>query len=188
MKKHLILVKHSLPEIVESLPANKWKLSKEGQVRAHRLAERLSCYQPEAIASSNEPKAKETAEIIALTHQWELHIIHDLHEHDRSNVPYLSKDEFQTSIREFFQKPDVLVFGRETADQSHARFARAVHSILNNYMDKTVVIVAHGTVISLFISRLIGSSDWLLWNELGLPSFVVIDLYSKTLIAKENIV
>jgi len=55
-------------------------------------------------------------------------------------------------------------------------------------MDKTVVIVAHGTVISLFISRLIGSSDWLLWNELGLPSFVVIDLYSKTLIAKENIV
>jgi broad specificity phosphatase PhoE len=188
MKKYLILVKHSLPEIVESLPANKWKLSKEGLVRAQRLAGRLSCYQPEVIASSPEPKAKETAEIIAGKYQLKLHTIDDLHEHDRRNMPYLAKDEFQASIREFFQRPDMFVFGMETANQSHARFARAVHSILDNYIDKTVVIVAHGTVISLFISRLIGSSDWLLWNELGLPSFVVIDLYSKTLIAKENIV
>lgn len=188
MKKYLILVKHSLPEIVENLPANKWRLSKEGQVRAERLAERLSHYQPEAIVSSYEPKAKETAEIIARKQQLELYVIDDLHEHDRSNEPYLSKDEFQASIREFFQKPDVLVFGKETADQAHARFCRSVHSALKSHADKIVAIVAHGTVISLFVSRLLGISDLLLWNELGLPSFIVIDLQSNTLLAKENIV
>jgi len=178
MKKFLILVKHSLPEIVEGLPANHWRLSKEGQALSHRLAERLNYYQPEVIVSSNEPKAKETAEIIARKQQLELHIVDDLHEHDRSNVSYLSQDEFQASIWEFFQKPDVLVFGRETANQAYMRF----------HANKTVVIVTHGTVISLFISRLTGTSDLLLWNKLSLPTFVVLDLESNTLIERENIV
>ena len=186
MRKYLILVKHSLPEIIEDLPANKWKLSKEGQARAQRLAELLNRYQPEIIVSSSEPKAVETAEIIARKYQLELHVIDDLHEHDRSNAPYLSKDEFQTSIREFFQKPDELVFGRETANQAHARFYRAVHSILNSHANNTVIIVTHGTVISMFVSRLTGISELLLWSELGLPAFVVIDLQSNTLIAREN--
>ena len=186
MKKYLILVKHSLPKVKQNLPANKWKLSKEGQARTRRLAERLSYFHPDVIFSSPEPKAKETAEIIANILQLELHIVEDLHEHDRSNLPYLSQDEFQASIREFFQKPSALVFGEETANESHSRFYRAVHTILKNHTNKTVVIVAHGTVISLFVSRLTGISDLLLWNELDLPSFVVIDLQSNTLIAREN--
>ena len=186
MKKHLILVKHSLPEVEKNLPANKWKLSEDGQARAHRLAERLGCFHPDVIISSHEPKAKETAEIVANKLQLDLHIIKDLHEHDRSNLPYLSQHEFQASIREFFQKPGVLVFGEETANEAHTRFYRAVHSVLKDYANSTVVIVAHGTVISLFVSRLTGISDIMLWNELGLPSFVVLDLQSNTLTTIEN--
>ena len=152
------------------------------------MANALRGYHPKVIVSSSEPKAKETAEIIATMQQLELSIVDDLHEHDRVNEPYLSKDKFHASIREFFQKPNVLVFGRETANQAHRRFERAVYSVLDHYAGKTVLIVAHGTVISLFVSRLTGASDLFLWNELGLPSFVVIDRQSKTLIAKENIV
>jgi broad specificity phosphatase PhoE len=80
MKKHLILVKHSLPEIVENLPAREWKLSAEGRIRAGQLAERLLPFQPEYIISSIEPKAKETAEIIAGRHNLEIHCGDDLHE------------------------------------------------------------------------------------------------------------
>jgi broad specificity phosphatase PhoE len=187
MNKHLILVKHSVPEIVESLPSQEWKLSELGRARAERLAEKLRHYQPEVIISSNEPKAKETAEIIARIHQLELHVAEDLHEHDRSNVTYLAHNEFQAFVREFFQKPGELVFGRETADQAHARFYRSVHLILNEHTNKTVVIVTHGTVLSLFVSRLTGSSDFELWNMLGLPSFIAMDLHSNTLIVRSNI-
>jgi len=187
MKKHLILVKHSLPKIVENVPAQEWKLSDEGRVRAQRLAARLNGYQPEVIVSSVEPKANETAEIIAANRNLALHIIEGLHEHDRSKVAYLPKDEFQATVREFFEKPDTLVFGSETADQCYARFEQAVQSVLSNYADKTIVIVSHGTVISLFVSRLTGISDLLLWNELGLPSFLVIDVQSAALIERENI-
>lgn len=188
MEKHLILVKHSLPKIVENIPAREWRLSGEGQIRAHRLAERLSCYQPEVIVSSIEPKAQETAEIVARRNNLEFHIVEDLHEHDRSKTSYLSKDEFQSSVRIFFENPNVLVFGSETADQCYIRFHQAVHSVLNTHGDKSIVIIAHGTVISLFVSRLTGISDLSLWNELGLPSFVVLDMQSNSLIERENIV
>lgn len=186
MKKYLVLVKHSLPEIVESQPAREWKLSDEGRMRAQQLAERLIPFHPEVIVSSVEPKAKETARIIAGRHNLAVQTVDGLHEHDRSNTPYLSRNEFQAAMHEFFEEPDTLVFGSETADETYARFYQAVHSVLDCHPNGTVVIVAHGTVISLFVSRLTGISDWLLWNELGLPSFLVIDMQSRELITREN--
>ena len=188
MKKYLILVKHSLPEVVETLPASDWKLSDDGRKRVERLAEQLRNFEPEVIVSSEELKAKETAEILSQLLQLEIQVVPDLHEHDRSNVSYLSQGQFQASVREFFQKPDELVFGNETADQAHARYYRATHSVLNEHTNKTIVIVSHGTVISLFVSRLTGSSDFELWNMLGLPSFIAMDLHSNTLIVRDHIV
>ena len=187
MKQYLILVKHSLPKILENRPANEWVLSDEGRVLAKKLAVRLNRFQPELVISSIEPKAKQTAEIIAGEHGLELQFIEGLHEHARSNVGYLQRDQFQVAVREFFEEPGKLIFGSETADGCHARFQHAVQSILNQNLDKTVVIVAHGTVISLFVSRLTGMSDWSLWNDLALPSFIVVDVQTATLVERDNI-
>jgi broad specificity phosphatase PhoE len=187
MKNYLILVKHSLPEIRKDLPAREWTLSKEGFFRARQLAESLSPYRPQILASSPEPKAVETAGMIARRHQLSLNIYHDLHEHDRSHVSYLSGVDFDRSVREFFTYPDKQVFGSETAHKAHERFSNAVHSLLNIYKDKRIVVVSHGTVISLFVSRLTGGSDYSLWKDLGLPGFVVLDMLSKRLTTFENI-
>ena len=187
MKTYLILVKHSLPEIQESSPAREWKLSEEGRLRAGRLAERLIQYRPEIVISSTEPKAVETAEIISEKLNTKRQIVDGLHEHDRSSTPYLSSDHFRNSVREFFANPDKLVFGNETANEAYQRFARAVYSILESFPNKTIVIVTHGTVISLFVSRLTGMSDLSLWQELGLPSFLIMDMQSSTLLETENI-
>lgn len=187
MRKYLILVKHSLPAIVESLPAREWRLSVEGQERAQRLAGQLSPFHPEAIVSSIEPKAKETAAILASRHNLNLHLADGLHEHDRANVPFLANDQFQAAIQEFFKKPDTLVFGNETAAAAYQRFSGAVNTVLRESPSKTVVIVSHGTVISLFVSRLTEISDMLLWSELGLPSYVVLDRRTSMLITRENI-
>jgi broad specificity phosphatase PhoE len=187
MNQYLILVKHSLPEIVENIPAREWHLSEKGRLRAEQLAERLVSYHPQFLVSSTEPKAGETAEIVARNLQIPMHIVENLHEHDRSNTAYQSKAEFEEAVREFFANADQLVFGNETADDAHARFSNAVYSVLNGHKGETIVIVAHGTVISLFVSRITGISDFQLWSELGLPSLVVLDMGSNTLIAKENI-
>lgn len=182
--KPLILVKHSLPEIVEDVPARDWKLSEEGRVRAQRLAEKLIQYQPEVVVSSVELKAQETARILTENFGLGFHVVDGLHEHERK---YLSKDEFETAIREFFEKPDVFVFGSETAKDALLRFRQAVDSALNSYDDKSILIVAHGTVISLFVSWLTGCDGYHLWSELGLPSFVVLDLQAKTALKTINL-
>ena len=111
-----------------------------------------------------------------------------MHEHDRSGVPYHSKDKFQNLVQEFFDRANELIFGNETANDAFARFRQAVDIVLNSYNDKTIVLVAHGTVISLYVAWLTGCDGYSLWNELGLPSFVVLDIQSKTLIKIENLV
>lgn len=183
----LILVKHSIPEILEDIPAREWKLSEEGQARCKRLAEQLAKYQPTRIISSMEPKARETAELVATVLGLTASAVEGFHEHDRNHAGYFSKEKFEESVREFFAHPNELVFGGETADQAHSRFQAAIDSILKEFPDQTIVVVAHGTVISLYVSRLTGISDLSLWKELGLPSFVALDVESKTLLAKENI-
>jgi broad specificity phosphatase PhoE len=111
MNKHLILVKHSVPEIQEDLPANMWKLSEEGRLRARRLAAQLESFAPEIVVSSNEPKAKETAEIVANQLQLSMQIVPGLQEHDRSNVPYLLHDAFQLLFMTSFKSPLSLCLG-----------------------------------------------------------------------------
>jgi len=187
VNKYLILVKHSLPEIEQDQPAREWHLSNQGMERARRLATQLTAYRPEVLVSSAEPKARETAEILAELLGLQVHVKQDLHEHDRSETGFLSKEQFQKAIQEFFLNPAEPVFGKETADEAHSRFSKAMHSVLETHDNQTAVVVAHGTVISLFVSRLLGISDYALWNELGLPGFVVLDMTSKKLVTQENI-
>lgn len=185
--KPLILVKHSTPEIVEDLPAREWRLSEEGRLRAPQLAEMLRRYEPYVIISSVETKARETAHILAEELGLEYQTLEGLHEHDRMNVPFYSKAEFQAAVRGSFEKPNELVFGNETANQALTRFGAAVEVVLDSYPDQSIVIVAHGTVISLFVSQVTGCEVFPLWRELGLPSFVVLDLQSGVLLETVNI-
>jgi broad specificity phosphatase PhoE len=184
--KYLILVKHSLPEIVESISAREWTLSEEGKSRAHHLTGRLKPYQPEVIISSAEPKAIQTAEIIAHTLGLPSRVVENIHEHDRSQTPFLPPEEFERKVQAFFDQPDRLVFGNETANQSHQRFREAMQALLKNDRDQTLIVVSHGTVISLFVSRLTGMPSFSLWKELGQLSYVVLDAESKALVARKN--
>jgi broad specificity phosphatase PhoE len=102
-------------------------------------------------------------------------------------VPYHSKDEFQNLVQKLFARPTQLIFGNETADAALGRFRQAVDFVLSSYREKNVVVVAHGTVISLYVAWLTGCDGYDLWQELGLPSFVVLDIQSKTLIETVNL-
>jgi len=187
-KNNLILVKHSLPKIIKDVPAREWKLSIEGQKKAEKLAERLVQYQPDFLVSSDEPKAIETAEIIGSILGLSCLVISDLHEHDRGQSPLYSMDEFQSLVKKFFDNPDILVFGSETANQALARFRESLLSVLDFNIDKNIIVVSHGTVISLFVSWLTGMDGYDLWKDLGLPSFVELDMRSRAILRIENII
>lgn len=173
----LILVRHSLPEIVSTLPANQWSLSEAGRRRCKPLADRLVAHHPDVIVTSVEPKAVETGRIVAdlLDRPWET--MEGLHEHDRRDVGFFeSRERFEAAVAEFFAQPGRLIFGRETADQAHQRFGQAIAGVLERYPDQNVVVVTHGTVMTLFVARAAGLEPFPFWKRLGLPAFVVLSL------------
>jgi broad specificity phosphatase PhoE len=178
----LILVRHSLPKLNPSVPANEWSLSDEGRTRARTLGFRLADYRPELIFTSPEPKAAETAEIVGRELGLAALVLPGLHEHERGNIGWVSREVLDAGVADFFRFPDRKVFGGESADQAYARFSAVVEGVLPVPDIGTAAIVAHGTVICLYLSRVAQVDPFPLWKRLGLPSFVVIAAAKRQMI------
>lgn len=181
----LVLVKHAAPAIDPTIPPDEWPLSDAGRRRCAPLADQLAATHPGVIVASAEAKARETARLVAerLGVPWEIGA--NLHEHDRRGELFGTEASFQAAVAAFFAQPGALVYGNETADQAHARFARAVDDVLAEHPAQNVVIVAHGTVITLLVARANRLEPFAFWQRLGLPSFV---LLSRPALAVQRVV
>ena len=146
----LLLIKHARPEVDPAVASEAWRAGHEGRDGAKRLAERLASYRFARLYSSVEPKALETAQIVARPRGLSVSEYPDLHEHDRRNVPHMASREFISMVALFFNEPAARVLGNETADEAYARFGAAVDGVLATERGADVGIVTHGTVISLF--------------------------------------
>jgi broad specificity phosphatase PhoE len=178
-ERHLILIKHSAPVVALELPPAQWVLATPGRIRCAALARRLTGYNIAAIATSDEPKARETAELLAagLAFPAPLRLDHELREHERSAADfYPAQGSFERAVHELFAQPDKLVFGQETANAARARFDAAIRRHLAATPSGDLAIVAHGTVITLFVGAHAAIEPFAFWQSLDLPSFVVLAL------------
>jgi broad specificity phosphatase PhoE len=166
-----------MPQVDVETPAHQWRLHAEGVAGANAVAERLRAaqYRPTKIVASVEPKATETGSVIAKRLRLPFATVEGLHEHDRRAAGFLKADVFASRMRDLFAHPDEVVFGSESASAALARFAKSVDQVVRDEPGD-VVVVSHGTVMSLFIAsraRVDGSE---LWAVLGLPSYVSLEL------------
>lgn len=174
----LILIKHSLPEIDPGLPAAEWHLSAEGRRRCQALAEKLASHSPQVLFSSREPKAEETARLVAQRLGLATQSVDGLHEHRRTREAFTTADAFTANMQHFFDHPNELVFGEESAAQAQQRFSVALAGLCAQHPGQTLAVVAHGTVITLFALENTASPDlhaFEFWQRLGLPSMVVFE-------------
>jgi broad specificity phosphatase PhoE len=175
--RRLVLAKHARPDVRGDLPASEWGLTEDGLAGARRLAERLRVLAPSAIVSSAEPKASATARIVAAALAIPLEIAADLHEHVRPQSGLLGDAEFTARIADLFARPHEVVFGSESASDALRRFTLALDRVIDAGRGDLVVI-SHGTVISLFVGARSHEDAHSLWSTLGLPSYVVLELPS----------
>jgi broad specificity phosphatase PhoE len=176
----LILIKHARPLVDPARPSHEWKLSDQGRQDASRLADRLKDHGIAKVFSSDEPKAIETAQVIASALNTPTEVAADIFEHDRSNVPHMRSGEFISHVELFFRKPDELVLGRETASECANRFAQAIQRLVSDHQASTAIaVVTHGTVLSLYLSELNAGKPFELWRRMGLPSYAVIDTATR---------
>jgi len=170
----LILVKHAQPDIDPQVSPHLWQLSSAGRSRCTHLAQALSAYQPGRIVASLEPKAEQTGRLVAETLRIPFETRANLQEHSRRTESFGTSEAFKKAVSELFQQPQMLAYGEETGEQAYERFANAIHSLLEDYPNENLVVVAHGTVISLFVGSTCKVDGYELWKRLGLPSYVVL--------------
>jgi broad specificity phosphatase PhoE len=82
-------------------------------------------------------------------------------------LPYLSPEDFTNAASALFSRPDEACFGPETAHQARRRFDVAVAEVLRDAPPGNVIVVAHGTVISLLVAHHTGCAAFPLWRRLG---------------------
>ena len=175
--RKVILIKHASPLVIPGTPPEKWKLSDKGRESCGPLAEALRPHAPKIIVASEEPKARETAEILGQKLGVAVETAAGLHEHDRSNVPHMRSGEFISHMEVFFRKPTERVLGRESAVAALDRFESAVNAVIAAHPgDGNIAIVSHGTVIALLAAEHSDRYGFELWREMGLPSLVVMEL------------
>ncbi len=166
----LILVRHGRPAIDPDTPPTTWRLCPDGREAVARLAAQLVRYAPNAIASSPEPKALETAEIIAQALGLAVEVDSSLHEHKRPALAFGTEEAFRARIAQVFAEPTKTIAGGESVEQACERLAKA----LADHPARPLVAVTHGTVLSHYVARRLGLDALDLWRSLHTPDAFVL--------------
>jgi broad specificity phosphatase PhoE len=173
--RKLLLIKHAAPLIDPTIASHHWTLSEAGKASCTGLAREVAKHAPARLFSSVEPKAHETAALLADALSLPLETRDGLREHNRSNVPHMRTSDFISSVELFFRKRSDRVLGLESAAECLQRFEQAVNGVLDSSGEQSTAIVAHGTVISLYLADRSQTSAFEIWRQMKLPSFAVVD-------------
>ena len=174
MTRTLHLIKHGKPFIIPGVPAHEWNLASDALDGLPALTERLNPL-PGIVISSEEPKAKATAQALAAALNVQHRPMLGLHEHLRYTNEYTSTEEFQARFQRFFAEPDLVVVGEESARDALTRFRNAVNAVMQANAQENVAIVSHGTVISLLVAEANGLDPFPLWQSLKLLNAVSVE-------------
>jgi broad specificity phosphatase PhoE len=179
--KRLILIRHSVPDMRRDIAAADWRLSADGVARASSLARTLQPSGATKVFTSVEPKAIETAKALADVWGLDVEEVPGLQEHERPAAQWLSREEFEQKVRDLFGRPGEIVFGAESADHARRRFTMAVMRLIAR-TDADVVVVTHGTVLTLFVAEATGVEPFAFWKKLSMPCAVVLRLPELSLV------
>lgn len=161
----LHLVRHGLPRVDPDVPARDWHLDDARAEDVRRLADSGVLPDDARWCSSQEPKALETARILAAGAPVE--VVPELGEQYR---PAGWVDAYAVRVHRSLTRPDEPAEeGWETAASTRSRVVGAVRALLHE-TPGDLVLVGHGTAWTLTVSELTGAPvDLVAWERMGLP-------------------
>lgn len=182
-RNYLTLVRHSISQPQAGVSAHDWQLTDEGREKVTLLSARLTGLGIRKIVSSDEPKALDTARLLAhglggVPVQTDA----NLRETHRKTAPYYADHgDFKRAVQAAMEHPDQLLFGEETFAAAQARFSQAAATVISEPIDGSVALVSHGTILALYIASLTGFDAFSVWNLLDMPAYAVFDFPSLKL-------
>jgi broad specificity phosphatase PhoE len=172
--RRLVLVRHAQVRLDPELPPRLWELTDEGLAAAQRLAVSPVFAGVEAVVTSPEPKARATAEPIAAAAGVELRIERDLREAERGAAPVDDRAAFAARVDAWLGGDPTP--GWEERDVASTRIVSTIGRLLDQ-RNGDLVVVTHGTVLSLYLAWLRGLDrvDLREWAAIPLPAFAIVD-------------
>jgi broad specificity phosphatase PhoE len=172
----LFLIRHAQPEVTPGVTAREWPLTPASRATTRALAGHLAGANTlTRLISSDEPKALETAQILARALRLPVDCGAGLGEHRRERVRFLGAAAWDAAVARFFANPGALVLGEETALKALERFSAAVALYVAREAERDVALVTHGTVMTLFVAaHNPGVSALAFWRALALPDLVAL--------------
>lgn len=160
----LVLVRHATPIVDEQTPSRYWGLSEEGHRDAEALAARLDLSAGTAVLSSDEIKARETAEAFA-----------DVFVLDRRlrevTRPWVDGDH-QGVARRWLAGEEIA--GWESRPAVVTRMTEAVDEAIGRG-GSTLCVISHGLSITVFVSALTDVDPVVFWSNLEFPDCFRLD-------------
>jgi len=179
----LVLVKHALPDLRADLAPRDWQLGQRGRLGTKRLATALLEFRPFRLENSPEAKAAQTAELIAIELRLRHHERAGLEEIDRPAQPILPRELHIAHNAPLFSEPTRAIVGAESAERALTRFEAAIAgALLDTTFGEHLVVITHGTVISLFVAAHNSVDAFALWQRLSCPAIVRLSIADYALL------
>jgi probable phosphoglycerate mutase len=170
----IVWVRHAEPERIPSgsgVPANP-SLTDTGNLQAARVGAWLARERVDAVLSSPQRRAQETAAPIAAAHGLAVEVHDGLVEYDVQSDHYIPIEELRATKDERWQamvEGRWDTFGGEDPQLFARRVARTVDQIIAAHAGETVVAVCHGGVINVALAAVLGLTQ-ALWFDPGYTS------------------
>jgi len=171
----LLLIKHAPPEITPEVISHRWVLSAEGRARCGWLAEVCRSRGVARIFASPEPKTLETAALVAMALDLPVRPLDGLQENDRTGLGFVSAGALEARIAAYFETPEAVVIGGESARSVLTRFQAAIDLAARSAADGAVAVVTHGAAMSAYIAAHNPIDPLEVWRDLTLPGVAVLD-------------
>ncbi|MBN1966025.1 MAG: histidine phosphatase family protein [Anaerolineae bacterium] len=173
---YLYLIRHPKTEPDPGIPASKWRLSREGFAQVRRLVTAPFWNGVTAVYTSRETKAAAVGAAIQVNHNIPFIMLEDLREARRDE--WVGLEAFRAAQQAFFARPgEPPIPTWESAGAAQVRFAGAMQDILARHPESdSLAVVAHATVLTLYIARLRGEVPgygW--WSRIGFAEVMAVD-------------
>ncbi len=167
----LILVRHAEPVRIASGESGGEPvdppLTPRGVEQAERLADWLAHERVDAVLSSPQRRARQTAAPVARAHGLDVEIVAGIVEYDVQADYYISVEEMKANRdpRWFAMIEGRWTdFGGDSPDEFRERVDRSIDEIIGRFAGRRVAAVCHGGVINVALASIIGI-DRLLWFD-----------------------
>lgn len=158
MNNTFFFLRHAETKKNPNITAVEWGLSELGINQAEEISESGIFNDVNIIISSGEEKAFQTAKPIAEKLGQKIIQMAEFNEMKRGDK-FFAREEFEKLKREKLEDLDCKKDGGESARQALERFERGVEKINKLYDGKKILIVSHGTILSLYFAKIADKMD-----------------------------